>query len=175
MFLKMAVLRAIYIGNIGKTAKIRHFVDLNPLNGLFYANFIAYPLGADARDILAQFWGVQNFVLGLGGPEKGSKMAIFGHFQVRRVSFHPLYTINSDFKSKMGLLSRVGHNRNNLKPFSHHFCITIFRYSANFDLGVTQFGAISAKKCLSVAYFSNYCFQNSPMMHFLTYIMKIAV
>ena len=43
MFLKMTVLRAIYIGNIGKTAKIRHFVDLNPLNGLFYANFIAYP------------------------------------------------------------------------------------------------------------------------------------
>ena len=69
MFLKMTVLRAIYIGNIGKTAKIRHFVDLNPLNGLFYANFIAYPLGADARDILAQFWGVENFVLGLGGQK----------------------------------------------------------------------------------------------------------
>ena len=56
------------------------------------------------------------------------------------------YNTNSDFKSKMGLLSRVGHNRNNLKAFSHHFCITIFRYSANSDLGVTQFGAISAKK-----------------------------
>ena len=41
MFLKMAILRAIYIGNIGKMAKIRHFVDLIPLNGLFYANFIA--------------------------------------------------------------------------------------------------------------------------------------
>ena len=53
MFLKMAVLRAIYIGNIGKTAKIRHFVDLNPLNGHFYANFIANPLRADPRDILA--------------------------------------------------------------------------------------------------------------------------
>ena len=77
MFLKMAVLRAIYIGNIGKTAKIRHFVDLNHLNGLFYANFITYPLGADARDILARFWEVENFVLGLGGSEKGSKMAIF--------------------------------------------------------------------------------------------------
>ena len=77
MFFKMAVLRAIYIGNIGKTAKMRHFVDLNPLNGLFYANFIAYPLEADARDILPQFWGVENFVLGLGGPEKGAKMAIF--------------------------------------------------------------------------------------------------
>ena len=87
MFFKMAVLRAIYIGNVLKTAKIRHFVDLNPLNVLFYANFIAYPLGADARDILAQFWGVQNFILGMGGSEKGSKMAIFGHFQVRRVSF----------------------------------------------------------------------------------------
>ena len=81
MFLKMAVLRAIYIGNIGKTAKIRHFVDLNPLNGHLYANFIAYPLGADARDILAQFWGVQNFVLGLGGSEKGSKMAILAIFR----------------------------------------------------------------------------------------------
>ena len=67
----MAVLRAIYIGNIGKTAKIRQFVDLHPLNGHFYANFIAYPLGADARDILAQFWGVKNFALGLGGFEKG--------------------------------------------------------------------------------------------------------
>ena len=77
MFLKMAVLRAIYIGNIGKTAKIRNFVDLNPLNGLFYANFIAYPLGADARDILAQFCGAQNFVLGLGGSRKGVKN---GHF-----------------------------------------------------------------------------------------------
>ena len=77
MFLKMAVLRAIYIGNIGKTAKITHFVDLNLLNGHFYANFIAYPLGANASDILAQFWGVKIFVLGLGGSEKGSKMAIF--------------------------------------------------------------------------------------------------
>ena len=75
-------------------------------------------------------------------------MAIFGHFQVRRVSFHPLDTIDSDFGPKMGLLSRVGHNRKNLKAFSHYFCITIFRYSANFDLGVTQFGAISAKKML---------------------------
>ena len=77
MFLKMAVLRAFHIGNIGKTTKIRHFVDLNPLNDLFYANFIAYSLEVDARDILAQFWGVQNFVLGLGGSEKGSKLAIF--------------------------------------------------------------------------------------------------
>ena len=41
MFLKMAVLRAFYTGNIRKMAKIRHFVNLNPLNGLFYANFIA--------------------------------------------------------------------------------------------------------------------------------------
>ena len=71
MFLKMAVLRAFYIGNIGKTAKIRHFVNLNPLNGLFYGNFIPYFLGADARDILAQFWGVEYFVLDLGGAEKG--------------------------------------------------------------------------------------------------------
>ena len=76
MFLKMAVLRAIYIGNIGKTAKIRHSVNLNPLNGHFYANFIAYPLGANARDILEQIWGDKNFVLGLGGSEKGQN----GHF-----------------------------------------------------------------------------------------------
>ena len=55
MFLKMAFSRAFYIGNIGKTAKIRHFVNLNPLNGLFYANFIAYPLGTDGRDIFAHF------------------------------------------------------------------------------------------------------------------------
>ena len=86
-----------------KTTKMRHFVDLNLLNGLYYANFIAYPLGADVRDILSQFWGVKNFVLGLGGSEKGSKMAIFGHFQVRRVSFHPLDTINSDLGAKIGL------------------------------------------------------------------------
>ena len=65
------------------------------------ANFIAYPLGADTRDILAQFWGVKNFVLGLGWSEKGSKMAIFGHFQVRIVSFHTLDTIDSDFGAKM--------------------------------------------------------------------------
>ena len=77
-------------GNIGKTAKIRHFVDLNPLNGLFYVNFIAYPLGADARDILAQFWGVENFVLGLGGPENGSKMAIFAQFLGQKGKFSPL-------------------------------------------------------------------------------------
>ena len=62
--------------------------------------------------------------------------------------FHTLDTTDSDLGAKMGLLSRVGHTRNNLKPFSYHFCITIFRYSANFDLGVTQFGAISAKKML---------------------------
>ena len=92
---------------------MRQFVDLTPLNGLFYANFIAYPLGADARDILVQFWGVQNFVLGLGGSEKGSKMAIFGHFQVRRVSFHPLDTINSnlglkwDFRPGWGIIGTI--------------------------------------------------------------------
>ena len=75
MFLRMAVLRAFYIGNIGKTAKISHFVNLNPLNGYLYANFIAYLLGADARDILAQFWGVENFVLDLGDfwPFSGQK------------------------------------------------------------------------------------------------------
>ena len=123
MFFKMAICRAIYIGNIGKTAKIRHFVDLNPLNGLFYANFIAQPLGADAKDILVHFWGVKNFVLSLGGPEKGSKWAIFGHFQVRRVSFYPLDTLNSDFGAKIGLLSRLENNRNNIRNF--HIIFTI--------------------------------------------------
>ena len=148
MFLKMAVLRPIYIGNIGKTAKIRHFVDLNPLNGNFYANFIAYSLGADARDILAQFWGVKSFVLGLGVPKRGQKMTIFGHFQVRKVSFHPWDTLNSVLGAKMELLCRVEHNRNNLKVFSLHFYSRIFTYSAYFDLEVTRFGAISAKKML---------------------------
>ena len=87
----MVVLRAIYIGNIGKTAKIRHFVDLNPLNGLFYANFIAYPLGADTRDILAQSCGVQSFVLGLGVPKRGQK----GHFW--------------PFSDQKGKFSHLGH------------------------------------------------------------------
>ena len=123
----MAVLRAIYIGNIGKTAKIRHFVDLNPLNGLFYANFIAYPLGTDARDILAQFWGVQNFFQGLGGPENGSKMTVLGQFLVRRISFHPWDTLNCDLGAKMGLLYRMGHNSNKLKANSHHFYSIIFK------------------------------------------------
>ena len=81
MFLKMAVLRAFYIGNIGKTAKIRHFVDLNPLNGLFYAIFIAYPLGADATDILPQFWEVEDFVLGLGVPKRGQKWPFLAFFR----------------------------------------------------------------------------------------------
>ena len=48
-------------------------------------NFIAYSLGADARDILAQFFGgVENFVLDLGGAEKGSKMAILAIFRSER-------------------------------------------------------------------------------------------
>ena len=161
----MAVLRAIYIGNIGKTAKIRHFVDLNLLTGLFYAKFIAQPLGANNRDILEQFLGVKIFVLGRP-PEKGSKMTIFGHFQVKRVSVHPWDTLNSDMEAKMGLLSRIGHHMNNLNAFSYHFCIKIFRYSANFNLEVTQFGAICAKDASWGAYFNNYCFQNSPRMLF---------
>ena len=89
MFLKMAIIRAIHIGNIGKTAKIRHFVDLNPLNVLFYANSIAYLLGADARDILAQFWGVQNFVLGLEGFRKGVKNGHFWPFLGQKGQFSP--------------------------------------------------------------------------------------
>ena len=44
-----------------------------------------------------------------------------GQKMARRVSFHPLDTINFDFGAKMGLLPKVGHNRNNLKAFSHHF------------------------------------------------------
>ena len=56
------------------------FRTFEPLNSLFYANFIAYPLGADARHILGKIWGVKIFVLGQGGPRKGSKMAIFEHF-----------------------------------------------------------------------------------------------
>ena len=148
MFLKMTIIQAIYQGNIRKTAKITHFVDLNPLNGLFYANFIAYPLGADVSDTLAQFWGVKNFVLGLGGPEKGSKMTVFGHFQVRTVIFHPRDILNSDFLAKIGLWSRVGHNTNNLKGFSHNFCIRIFKYSANFDLRVTPILGYFSQKVL---------------------------
>ena len=84
MFLKMAVLRAFYTGNIGKTAKIRRFVDFNPLNGLFYDNFIAYLLGADATDILAQFWEVENFVLGLGVPKMGQKWPFLAIFRSER-------------------------------------------------------------------------------------------
>ena len=72
MFLKMTIIIGFLLRKyIGKTAKITHFVNLIPLNGLFYVIFIAYPLGADARDILAQVWGVKNFVLGLGVPERG--------------------------------------------------------------------------------------------------------
>ena len=85
--------------------------------------------------ILSWVWGV---------PKRGQKWP-FWPFQVRRVSFHPLDTVNSGFGAKMGLLPRVGHNRNNLKAFSHNFCFKISRYKRKFDLGVTQFGAISVK------------------------------
>ena len=125
-------------------------IPQEPMLEIFQHNF-------GKSKILSWVWGV---------PKRGQKWPFFGHFQVRRVSFHPMDTINSDLGAKMGLLPRVGHNRNNLKAFSHNFCFKIFRYSANFDLRVTQFGAISVKKCLSVAYFTNYSFQNSPMMHF---------
>ena len=54
----------------GQNETFRRF---EPSKWPFYAKFLAYPLGADARDILAQFWRVQNFVLGLGVSEKGSK------------------------------------------------------------------------------------------------------
>ena len=87
MFLKMAVLRAIYIGNIGITAKIRHFIDSNPLNGIFCANFITYPLGADARDILAQIWGVKIFVLSLGALIRGQKWPFLAIFRSEGSAF----------------------------------------------------------------------------------------
>ena len=101
--------------------------------------------------------------------------AIFGHFQVRKVSFHPWDTLNSVLGAKMELLCRVEHNRNNLKVFSHHFYNRVFTFSAYFDVEVTRFGAISAKKCLLVAYFNNYCFQMSPMRLFVIYIMGILI
>ena len=126
MFLKMAILQAIYQGNIGKTAKIAHFVHLNPLNGLFHANFIAYPLGANARHILGQIWEIKIFVLGQGGPQKRSKMVIFGHFQVKTGNFHPWDTLNSDFGAKMGLWTRVEHYRTNSNAFSQPLSIRFF-------------------------------------------------
>ena len=57
-------------------AKIRHFVDFYPMNCL------AYPLEADARDILAQFGEVKImfWVWVWGGGEKGVKNAHFWTF-----------------------------------------------------------------------------------------------
>ena len=53
------------------------FRSFDPLNVLFYANFIAYHLGADARHILGKIWGVKIFVLGQGGSHKGLKNGNF--------------------------------------------------------------------------------------------------
>ena len=91
MFLKMAVLRAFYIGSHRENGQNQTFCRFEPLNGLFYANFIACPLEIDATDILAQFWEVENFVLGLGVPKRGQN----DHFW--------------PFSGKKGKFSHLGH------------------------------------------------------------------
>ena len=37
--------------------------DLNPLNGVFWPNFVPYPMGLVARDFLSQIWKIEIFVL----------------------------------------------------------------------------------------------------------------
>ena len=59
-----------YIGKLGKTAKIACFRDLNPLNVVFCANFVAYPMRLNDRDFLSHIWNIEIFVLWKGGPEK---------------------------------------------------------------------------------------------------------
>ena len=74
-------------------------------------------------------------------------------------------TLNSDFGAKNGTGPMWGIVTI-LRRFHINFCIRIFKYSVNFDLGVTRIWAISAKKCYLEAYFNDYCFQNSPMIQY---------
>ena len=59
-----------YMGKHGKTSKIACYRDLNPLNGVFWPNFVPYPMGLVARDFLAKFGKLKFSSSGTGGPEK---------------------------------------------------------------------------------------------------------
>ena len=65
---------------MGKRPKLHIFVFFSTLNGVFCANFIPYPIGYDARDILDQFWNIKSFALWHGGPSNMPKMTILSIF-----------------------------------------------------------------------------------------------
>ena len=52
-----------YIRKLGKTSKIACFRDLNPLNVVFRANFVPYPMRLNARDFLSHIWNIEIFVI----------------------------------------------------------------------------------------------------------------
>ena len=85
-----AFLLIFYMGKYGKTSKNAHFGVLSPLNGVFCANFIPYPMGRDARDFLSQFWNIEIFALWNGGSSKMRKIAIFDHFRGQNCIFSQL-------------------------------------------------------------------------------------
>ena len=86
-----------YIGKLGKTSKIACFCDLNPLNVVFRANFVPYPMRLNARDFLSHIWNIEIFVLWKGGTWKVVRNGDFGPFSPKMTYFDQMDPINDTF------------------------------------------------------------------------------
>ena len=87
----------ILYGKTWKNGQNRIFWCFEPPKWRFCANFIPYPIGHDARDILDQFWNIEIFALWNGGSSKIRKMAIFDHLEAKIAYFHDYEPFNQVF------------------------------------------------------------------------------
>ena len=86
-----------YMGKYGKTSKIACYRDLNPLNGVFWPNFLPYLMGLVARDFLSQIWKIEIFVLWNRGARKDARNGHFWPFSPKMTYFDQIDTINDTF------------------------------------------------------------------------------
>ena len=83
-----------YLGKLGKTSKITCFRDLNPVNGVFWPNFVPYPMGLVARDFLIQILKIEIFVLWNRGTWKDARNGHFWPFAPKMTYFDQIDSIN---------------------------------------------------------------------------------
>ena len=76
------------------------FSWFDPLNVVFRANFVPYPMRLNARDFLSHIWNIEIFVLWKEGPEKPSQqMTYFDQIDPINDTFDQIYVHKPDWNN----------------------------------------------------------------------------
>ena len=151
--------------------KNRCFDILDPLEGVFGANLVPYPLGHVARQLLKKFRNQYFFASCRGDLKKVSKMAILGHFYSCFTNLRPQNTWNYIFGSKMVHWLRDCYRRKTLGAFSLPLYNRFWRYGTFLTLKNTRFWPNWPVLPLLDPFHPEWSYKRHLLIHFLVVLI----